>query len=70
MYRFRVSTEIRAGDARHAILESASEWEPDLTVLGSHGRRGLDRFLLGSVYENVVRQAACSVDVVWESHAA
>jgi nucleotide-binding universal stress UspA family protein len=61
---FRVDTEVRTGDARREILHSASEWHPDLIVLGSHGRHGLERFLLGSVSENVVRHANCSVDVV------
>lgn len=67
---FRVTTEIRAGDARRAILDCATEWQPDLIVLGSHGRRGVDRFLLGSVSENVVRHATCSVDVIREPRAA
>lgn len=68
--KFRVTTEIRAGDARHAILDSAAEWQPDLIVIGSHGRRGFDRLLLGSVSENVVRHATCSVDVIREPRAA
>ena len=61
---FTVATELRAGDARREILDSAAEWHPDLIVVGSHGRHGLDRFLLGSVSESVVRHAECSVDVV------
>ncbi|HET9832226.1 MAG TPA: universal stress protein [Vicinamibacterales bacterium] len=61
---FSVSCEMREGDARHVILERAAEWRPDLIVVGSHGRTGLDRFLLGSVFENVVRHAPCSVAVV------
>jgi nucleotide-binding universal stress UspA family protein len=62
--RFGVVTEIRVGDARREILHSAAEWHPDLIVVGSHGRQGLERFLLGSVSESVVRHATCSVDVV------
>ena len=61
---FTVNQDLREGDARHVILECASEWHPDVIVLGSHGRTGLDRFLLGSVSENVMRHAACSVAVV------
>ena len=61
---FGVSHEIREGDARHVILECAAEWKPDVIVLGSHGRTGLDRFLIGSVSENVIRHAPCSVEVV------
>lgn len=61
---FRVSQELGEGDARHVILERAAEWQPDVIVLGSHGRTGLDRLLLGSVSENVVRHAPCSVEVI------
>jgi nucleotide-binding universal stress UspA family protein len=61
---FHASTAVREGDARHAILDDATEWGPDVIVLGSHGRKGLDRFLLGSVSESVVRRAPCSVEVV------
>jgi nucleotide-binding universal stress UspA family protein len=62
--KFRAKTEIRHGDARHEILDFAADWCPDVIVLGSHGRRGVDRFLLGSVSEGVVRHANCSVEVV------
>jgi nucleotide-binding universal stress UspA family protein len=61
---FSPSCEMREGDARHVILEYAAEWQPAVIVVGSHGRTGLDRFLLGSVSENVVRHAPCSVAVV------
>jgi universal stress protein A len=36
----------------------------DLIILGSHGRRGVDRWLLGSVAEAVARHAPCSVEIV------
>jgi len=61
---FRVTTTVREGDARDAILDAAAQWGPDVIVLGSHGRRGLPRFLLGSVSETIVRHAPCSVEVV------
>jgi nucleotide-binding universal stress UspA family protein len=61
---FQTTTAVREGDARHAILDDATEWRPDLIVLGSHGRRGLDRFLLGSVSESIMRHAPCSVQIV------
>jgi nucleotide-binding universal stress UspA family protein len=62
--RFRAKTEMRRGDARHEILDFAADWRPDVIVVGSHGRRGVDRFLLGSVSEGIVRHATCSVEVV------
>ena len=43
------------------ILEHAQEHEVDLIVMGTHGRMGLDRFLFGSVAEDVVRLAGCPV---------
>jgi nucleotide-binding universal stress UspA family protein len=52
------------GDVRHAILEMAAEWPADTIVLGSHGRKGLERLLLGSVSYSVVRHAPCSVEVI------
>lgn len=61
---FRVTSSVVAGDARSKILENAAEWHADLIVLGSHGRKGLERFLLGSVSEAVARHAPCSVQIV------
>ena len=61
---FRVTTSVTTGDARSVILDAASEWNADLIVLGSHGRAGLGRFLLGSVSEAVARHARCSVQIV------
>jgi nucleotide-binding universal stress UspA family protein len=52
------------GAAAHAIQEWIQENEPDLVVTGSHGRRGVRRFLLGSVAEMTVRHSPCSVLVV------
>jgi nucleotide-binding universal stress UspA family protein len=46
------------------ILDEAKAWGADLIVVGSHGHRGLDRLLLGSVSEAVATQAECSVEVV------
>lgn len=46
------------------ILEKAKEWGADLIVVGSHGRRGFDRWALGSVSESLAMNAHCSVEVV------
>ena len=70
--RFAVTTEVSEGDPRHAILDCAAQRNCDVIVLGSHGRRGLTRFLMGSVSDAVSRHAHCSVTVVrprsWSTH--
>ena len=52
------------GDPRATILDYAKSWDAGLIVLGSHGRHGLERILLGSVAEAVATHAHCSVQVV------
>ena len=49
------------GDPRDAILEAAANVHAGLIVMGTHGRRGVSRFVIGSVAENVVRRAPCPV---------
>jgi nucleotide-binding universal stress UspA family protein len=61
---FTVDTAVEVGDIRERIIDSAAEWGADLIVVGSHGRRGVQRFLLGSVAEFVARHAKCSVEIV------
>jgi len=61
---FQVETEIEVGDAKAVIVDAAAKWPADLIVLGSHGRKGLERFLMGSVSEAVARHAPCSVQIV------
>lgn len=61
---FATKTIVREGDAKTSILEYADQWRPDLIMVGSHGRKGLDRFLLGSVSDAVARHARCSVQIV------
>lgn len=45
-------------------VNAAKEWPADLIVIGSHGRGGVKRALLGSVAEGVMRHAPCPVLVV------
>ncbi len=58
--------QLRSISAAGAILEYAAEHNIDLIALGTHGRRGLRRLLLGSVAEEVVRLAPCPVLTVPE----
>ncbi len=52
-----VTTKVVEGTPYRTILEYADDEEVDLVVMGTHGRTGLDRYLLGSVTERVVRTA-------------
>lgn len=60
----RVVTHHRIGDAAEEIAQLASDLDADVVVVGTHGRRGIRRFMLGSVAETVVRLAPCPVLVV------
>ena len=55
---------VRLGSPAHVILGVAREWDADLVVLGTHARRGMPRFFLGSVAETVLRKAPCSALVI------
>lgn len=59
-----LASELREGPAWREIDAFARERHVDLVVVGSHGRHGLPRALLGSVAEKVVRTAPCPVLVV------
>ncbi len=52
---------LRNGDPAHAIAQLASDLRANLVVVGTHGRQGLERFIMGSVAEGVVRLAPCPV---------
>jgi len=50
---------IPVGTPSEEIVKAAEEWSADLLVIGSHGRRGMQRALLESVAETVMRHAPC-----------
>jgi nucleotide-binding universal stress UspA family protein len=56
------------GDPADRILARAATTRPSLIVMGTHGLRGFDRWLMGSVSERVIRKAACPVLTVGEGH--
>lgn len=56
-----VDTELRQGDAVTEVLHAATEWPADLIVVGTHGRGGFERLVLGSVAEKILRKAGCAV---------
>ncbi len=55
---------VRSGEARDVILEEAAARDADLVILGTHGRSGLERWLLGSVAAGVLRRAATNLLIV------
>ena len=61
---FKVDTLVAQGPVKTTIVDHAAKWRPNLIVMGSHGRKTIERILLGSVSEYVVRHAPCSVQIV------
>ena len=60
----KVTHIIREGSPARVILEVAREEDIDLIVMGSSGKSGFDRFIMGSVADKVVNSAKCAVLVV------
>jgi nucleotide-binding universal stress UspA family protein len=60
----KVSTAVQQEDPKSTIIDASKDWHADLVVLGSHGRKAVDRFLMGSVSEAIARHAHCSVEIV------
>ena len=59
--KYPVETRLARGDAAEEILSAAAELDCGLIVMGTHGRTGLSRLLMGSVTEYVVPRAECPV---------
>jgi len=58
----KIETELITGNPAEEIVKYTNE--NDLIIMANHGKKGIDRFMLGSVSEEVVRNAPCSVLVV------
>ena len=61
---FEVEARVLQGDPRAVIVDLALAERTDLIVVGSHGRTGISKLLLGSVASHIVTHAPCSVMVV------
>jgi nucleotide-binding universal stress UspA family protein len=61
--RWTVRPEVMTGSPAHELLNRAREWQPNLVVVGSHGRTALGRFVLGSVSQKVLTEVQTSVRV-------
>jgi len=59
-----VEDHLLQGYITDEIIDEAINWKADLIVVGSHGRRGIRRFSLGSVSQQIVSNAPCSVVLV------
>jgi nucleotide-binding universal stress UspA family protein len=59
--RIVVEHRLLEGEAPGAILAVAQDMKADVIVMGTHGRKGLTRLLMGSVAEQVLRRASCPV---------
>ncbi len=57
----KVTAHVRAGTPERSILQAAVDIDADLIVVGTHKRRGMEKLLLGSVAEAVLRHAHCPV---------
>jgi Universal stress protein family len=59
---------IREGNTASEILSQQADLKADLLIMGTHGRSGFERFLLGSITEKVLRKANCPVLTVPRRH--
>ena len=60
----KITHVIREGSPARVILEVAEDEDVDLIVMGSSGKSGFDRFIMGSVADKVVNSAKCAVLVI------
>ncbi len=63
-------TLVRIGPASETIVDAADEVDADLIIMGTHGRSGLAHLLLGSIAEQVMREAPCPVLSIRSEHKA
>lgn len=59
-----IETIVKDGDFGDVILETAKELNVDVIVMGTHGRRGLDKMLMGSVAEKVLRHSPVPLFII------
>jgi|AGTN01.1.fsa_nt_gi Universal stress protein UspA and related nucleotide-binding proteins len=64
-----VAAKVLTGKAAEQIAQWAGAWDADLVIVGSHGRRGFQHFMLGSVAEEVLKRSPCSVEIIFDKAA-
>lgn len=60
----KISSSILRGLIKSSILEICDQWKPDLLCMGSHGRKGFKKFMLGSVSNSLLLGAPCPVLII------
>ena len=60
----KVESKVLYGQVVDEVCQVAKDKSADLIIMGSHSRKGIEHFLLGSVAENVLKKAPCSVQIV------
>ena len=63
-----IQSFIEEGKITDQILKVANEWQADIIVLGTHGRKGLSHLIMGSISEQVIRQTSKPVFVIPTRH--
>ena len=61
---YKVWTFVEEGIPYEVILNVAKEWDADLIVLGTHGRKGISHLIMGSVAEKIVRHSEIPVFII------
>lgn len=59
-----VQTKVLIADPKRAIVSAATDWNADVIIIGSHGRSGLEKMILGSVSLSVLQNSPCDVVLV------
>jgi len=59
-----IQTIVKDGDSGQAIIDAAKELDVDVIVMGSHSRRGLEKILMGSVAEKVLRNSSLPLFII------
>jgi universal stress protein A len=62
--RYLAAVHVELGESVTVILSAAARLDVDLIIIGSHGRHGMSRLVLGSIAEQVARRAHCPVLLV------
>ncbi len=61
---YNIKGDVVEGPIRYSILDKAKNWHADFIIMGSHGRKGMAKFLMGSISESVAKGAPCSIEII------